>query len=152
MRISDWSSDVCSSDLLDAVASPGLYLSWAPEVDLCCRLFELGLLPEEIRRRFIDTVSEYAVDGVDASVLGYDRMRAMLTKTELDALRGALRTKLLPELGAVRERRQDQYDETDDSHQHMEPYRDVAEAQQKEFSEDDEVKGVITREQSQCEQ
>src|SRR3546814_3178559 len=28
--------------LLDAVASPGLYLSWAPEVDLCCRLFELG--------------------------------------------------------------------------------------------------------------
>src|SRR3546814_5471920 len=45
--------------LLDAVASPGLYLSWAPEVDLCCRLFELGLLPEEIRRRFIDTVSEY---------------------------------------------------------------------------------------------
>src|SRR3546814_5201882 len=36
--------------LLDAVASPGLYLSWAPEVALCCRLFELGLLPEEIRR------------------------------------------------------------------------------------------------------
>src|SRR3546814_12550379 len=79
-------------------------------------------------------------------------MRAMLTKTELDALRGALRNKLLPELGAVRERRQDQYDETDDSHQHMEPFRDVAEALQKEFSEDDEVQGVIAREQSLCEQ
>src|SRR3546814_14160173 len=78
-------------------------------------------------------------------------MRAMLTKTELDALRGALRNKLLPELGAVRERRQDQYDETDDSHQHMEPFRDVAEALQKEFSEDDEVQGVIAREQSLCE-
>src|SRR3546814_14363833 len=79
-------------------------------------------------------------------------MRAMLTKTELDALRGALRNKLLPELGAVRERRQDQYDETDDSHQHMEPFRDVAEALQKEFSEDDEVQGVIAREESLCEQ
>src|SRR3546814_12135820 len=79
-------------------------------------------------------------------------MRAMLTKTELDALRGALRNKLLPELGAVRERRQDQYDETDDSHQHMEPFRDVAEALQKEFSEDDEAQGVIAREQSLCEQ
>src|SRR3546814_3718866 len=123
MRISD-----CSfRRVLFRSASPGLYLSGAPEVDLCCRFFELGLLQEEIRRRFINTVSEYAVDGVDASVLGYDRMRAMLTKTELDALRGALRNKLLPELGAVRERRQDQYDETDDSHQHMEPFRDVAE-------------------------
>src|SRR3546814_13743500 len=104
------------------------------------------------RRRFIDTVSEYAVDGVDASVLGYDRMRAMLTKTELDALRGALRNKLLPELGAVRERRQDQYDETDDSHQHKEPFRDVAEALQKEFSEDVEVRGVIAGAKSLCAQ
>src|SRR3546814_19009061 len=45
-----------------------------------------------------------------------------------------------------------QYDETDDSHQHMEPFRDVAEALQKEFSEDDEVQGVIAREQSLCKQ
>src|SRR3546814_14868924 len=132
MRISDWSSDVCSSDLLDAVASPGLYLSWAPEVDLCCRLFELGLLPEEIRRRFIDTVSEYAVDGVDAYVLGYDRMLAMLTKTELDALSGEMRNKLLTELGAVGERRQDQYDENDDTKQNKETLRGEAEELQKE--------------------
>src|SRR3546814_3314577 len=34
----------------------------------------------------------------------------------------------------------------------MEPFRDVAEALQKEFSEDDEVQGVIAREQSLCEQ
>src|SRR3546814_924894 len=108
--------------LLDAVASPGLYLSWAPEVDLCCRLFELGLLPEEIRRRFLATVSKYAVDGVDASVLGYDSMRALFTKNDVEALRGALRNKLLPELGAVRERRQDQYAETDDSHQRSEEH------------------------------
>src|SRR3546814_16569657 len=77
-------------------------------------------------------------------------MRAMLTKTELDALRGALRNKLLPALGAVRERRQEKYDETDDSHQHMEPFRDVAEELQKEFSEADDVRGVIAREKSIC--
>ena len=38
-------------------------LSAVPEVGLAVRLHEFGLLPEENRRKFVRTVSEYAVDG-----------------------------------------------------------------------------------------
>lgn len=44
-------------DLLDQVSEPGLFLHAAPEVRLAQRLYEFALLPEEKRKKFVETVS-----------------------------------------------------------------------------------------------
>ena len=56
-------------DLLDKVAKPGLLLHAVPEVDLAVRLHELGLLPDGHRKKFIATVSNYALAGEDLYAL-----------------------------------------------------------------------------------
>lgn len=55
--------------LLDRISEPGLMLSAMSEVGLVVRLHKLGLLPEENRKKFLETVSKYAVDGDDLSAM-----------------------------------------------------------------------------------
>src|SRR3546814_1567602 len=47
MRISDWSSDVCSSDLVDGVAH---VIAANPEEDQCFFRYQISRTAEEIRR------------------------------------------------------------------------------------------------------
>ena len=51
------------SDLLDQVSEPGLHLDAVPEVRLAKRLHEFGILPDEQRKKFVETVSNYALEG-----------------------------------------------------------------------------------------
>ncbi len=50
---------------LDQIVKSGLMLSAMAEVGLVVTLNNLGMLPEEYRRQFVETVSQYAVDGDD---------------------------------------------------------------------------------------
>jgi len=52
-------------ELLSGVAQPGLFLDSVPEVILAVKLHECGLLPEDKRKMFVATVTEYAVEGQD---------------------------------------------------------------------------------------
>ena len=88
--------------LLDNVAEPGLFLDSVPEVRLAQRLHEFDLLPEAKRRTFVETVSEYAVEGHDMSALEDDRIRALFTEQEDSGLVGRVRAELLPRLDDVR--------------------------------------------------
>ncbi len=139
-------------DIISSVQDPGLYLAWSPEVDLGCRLFELGLLPEGARSKFSAKVCGYALQGADALVLQDGRLRALVTASEMEALRSALLSELLPNLSTARLRRENEYDETDDSHQHMAPFRDAAEALRAEFPDDGNVHEITARELALCEQ
>ena len=67
------------SDLLTEVSRPGLLLYAVSEVPLAKRLHELGLLPERHRRKFVNTVSDYALDGQDASALDDESVRNIFT-------------------------------------------------------------------------
>lgn len=133
-------------ELIDSVTQPGLYLSWAPEVDLCCRLFELGLLPEDARVKFVETVSAYAIAGQDASVLTNKRMKAMLSQAELDSLKDQMLSDLLPRLADVRKELQGDYGSSDNSHQHIQPFIDVAGALRDEFGNDPGVCATVLSE------
>src|SRR3546814_6440081 len=72
MRISDWSSDVCSSDLID-VADAELYGHTAHLSDI--ETPEAALLTEEIRDAVVDTISKLPPD-----------LRKAITLRELEGL------------------------------------------------------------------
>ena len=90
------------ADLLGGIASPGLYLDSVPEVRLAKRLNELGILPEETRKKFVESVSNYAIDGMDGSALSDEDIRRFFTKDEFAHLLQRVKSDLLPRLSDVR--------------------------------------------------
>ena len=91
------------ADLFDKVSEPGLMLEVVPEVPTALRLYEFGLLPEEHRKRFVDTVSGYLLEGQDASALANSRIRDLYDRHEFEVLVQRIRDELLPNLDDVRQ-------------------------------------------------
>lgn len=106
-------------DLLDQVSEPGLYLYVAPEVRLARRLHEFGLLPEENRKKFVETVSGYVLEGQDASALDNDGIRNLFTADEFEDLVRKIRTELLPRLDVVRREWESNHSTDESAEEHM---------------------------------
>ncbi len=132
--------------LLTRVSRPGLMLSAVPEVNLAARLHELGLLPEERRREFIATVSEYALDGSDLSALDDYTIRDLFEPDEFDALVKRVRTELVPKLKSVRHDWQSNLPSEDSPDGFMQPLFDGFEAMKRQFADDEAVIKIINRE------
>ena len=105
-------------DLIAQVSEPGLYLYFSPEVRLAKRLHEFGLLPEEARKKFVETVSDYVLEGQDAAALDDDGIRCLFVDDEFEELLEGVRSKLIPRLGEVRAEREFNHslDEPPDEH------------------------------------
>jgi len=124
-----------SPSILERVARPGLYLSAVSEVPLAIRLHKLGMLSEEQRKTFVDTIVEYAVDGRDASVLESDSLRGMLKSAEFAELRRRLRTTTIPRLEALRRDQESNHSYGEDPEDHMSPFLDALRAFEKLFQQ-----------------
>jgi hypothetical protein len=133
-------------ELLDQACHPGLRLNSSSEVRLATRLHELGLLPEEKRKAFVQAVSEYAIAGEDVYALDDDEIRNVFTDPEFDTLVVRVRTELLPTLSRVREREQDEYRDDEPADEHMEHMLDSLEKLKGKFSDDPEAARIIKRE------
>lgn len=133
-------------ELLDRVSEPGLRLSVVPEVDLAIRLHEFGLLPEEKRRKFIETVSKHAISGEDEYALGDDSIRRVFTTSEFEDLMRTVRKKLLPRLPDVRREVQGSYLSTDPPDEHMQSYLENLRWLQRAFGGDMGASKIIARE------
>jgi hypothetical protein len=133
-------------DILKLVSEPRLSLSVVPEVDLALRLHEFGLLPEESRRRFIQTVSSYAIDGVDVYALSDAGMRSVFTDSEFDELVATVRTDLLPKLAEVRMDIQNNYDSSESPDEHMQNILESFRTLKGRFREDEDAIEIIERE------
>jgi hypothetical protein len=133
-------------DILKRVSEPGLRLSAVSEVDLAVRLHEFGLLPEENRTKFVQTVSNYAIEGEDVYALNDDGMRSVFTDGEFDTLVKTVRTELLPKLADVRGNAQTNHDSSQPPDEHMQDILESFSTLKKRFSEDDNVIKIIDRE------
>jgi hypothetical protein len=91
-----------SPEALEGIAKPGLYLSAVSETGLAMRLHQFRLLPEDVRRRFVEAIVRYAVSGEDGYVIHHKPLRSMLTQDENTDFVKKLRTELIPNLGDVR--------------------------------------------------
>lgn len=123
--------------LLDQVSEPGLFLDTVPEVRLAKRLHEFGLLPEENRRKFIDTVSNYALEGEDADALDDEGILSLFTDDEIEELIRRVRLELLPQLGDIRRRREIDHSPGESPEQHMQPLLEVFDSLKKRFGDDE---------------
>jgi len=131
-------------ELLDGAARPGLFLDSVPEVRLAARLHECGLLPEDQRKKFVNTVTEYAVEGQDLYGLESPHIREIFTNEEFDDMRSRVYDEMLPRIAAVRRDWEDNSsDQSPDDH--MQPLLDSFEILKREFGHDDEALAAINR-------
>lgn len=106
-------------DFLEKVSKPGLMLSVVPEVRLATRLHDFGLLPEENRKQFIGTVSDYAITGQDTDAIGNASIRSVFTDNEYETLIRQVRAQLLPNLENVRIQHQLSHSSDESPEDHM---------------------------------
>lgn len=133
-------------NILNRVSEPGLSLGFSSEVDLAVRLREFGLLPEENRKQFIETVSGYAIEGEDALALEDNGIRSIFTDQEFNGLVQSVRVQLLPKLASVRQKVQYNHDSSTSPDEHMQGLFELLETLKKAFVEDDAVVKTIDQE------
>jgi len=134
------------SEIFKRVSDPGLSLSYVPEVDLAVRLYEFGLLPEENRKKFVETVSNYAIDGDDTYALEGTEIRSIFTDSEFSDLAEKVRTNLIPKLTDIRLNVQSSYCSSDSPEEHMQGIFEMFSTLKNKFSENRDVVKIIERE------
>ncbi|MBI3372372.1 MAG: hypothetical protein HY017_11535 [Betaproteobacteria bacterium] len=133
-------------DLLDRVSEPGLFLDTVTEVRLAERLHEFGLLPEDKRKKFVETVSNYALEGQDADALDDEGIRSLFKDDEFEQLRERVRTELLPRLDGVRREWESNHRSDDAPEEHMQQLLESFETLKKCFGDDESATKIIDRE------
>lgn len=133
-------------DILKHVSELGPSLSYAPEVDLAVRLHELSLLPEESRKKFVEMVSNYAIEGDDVYALADGDIRYVFTDDEFDELIQTVRMSLLPKLAEVREKVQMNHDSSEAPEEHIQSIIESFDTLKKRFSDDVNAIRIIDRE------
>lgn len=133
-------------ELLDRVSEPGLFLDTVTEVRLAERLHEFGLLPEEKRKKFVETVSNYALEGQDADALGDEEIRSLFKDDEFEDLRERVRAELLPRLDDVRQEWETNHRSDETPEGHMQQLLESFETLKKCFGDDESAITIIDRE------
>lgn len=117
-------------------------LSAVSEVSLAIRLNDLKLLPEENRRKFVDRVISYAIDGEDLYAVGSRRIQSVFTTEELTDFRARIRYELLPRLSDVRDDWEYNYDSDHDAEGHLQPLLDSFSALKEQFKNEPAILNV----------
>lgn len=133
-------------DLLNRVSKPGLFLDSVPEVRLAERLHEFGLLPEVERRIFVETVSNYAIEGEDLEALNDERIRGLFREDEFDELRNRVRAELVPRLDDVRLEWEFNHNSDDPAEEHMERLLQIFDVLKRNFGDDANAGRIIDQE------
>ena len=132
--------------LLDQVSEPGMMLNVVPEVRLAQRLHEFGLLPDSQRKKFVETVSKYALEGLDASALNDDGIRSLFTDDEFEHFVQRVRVELLPRLDDVRLDWESHHPLDEPPEEYMQSLLEFFDSLSAQFSDDGDVVRVIDRE------
>ncbi len=108
-----------------------------PEVELAKRLHEFGLLPDEQRKKFVETVSDYALRGEDAGALNDEEIRSIFTGDEFEELVQRLRVELMPRLGDVRSEWELNHPYDQPPEDYMQPLLDFFDSLKAQFGDDE---------------
>lgn len=135
-------------ELLASISEPGLMLNVMSEVRLVTRLHAFGILPEQYRLKFIDTVSEYAIDGRDTDALDNSSIRSVFTATEHANLIAQVRVQLLPKLAQVRLEHQSDCGSDQSREDHMYSFVASMETLRRCFSQDAGALAIVDAETS----
>lgn len=116
------------------------------------RLHEFGLLPEDKRKKFVQTVGDYAVEGEDTHALNDSGIRAIFTDEEYDGLVERVRSELVPNLNGLRRKWQKNQPHDERPEEHLQPLLNSFETLQSVFADDDIAMDYIRRESEGAQQ
>lgn len=128
------------------MSEPGRYLDTVPEVRLAERLHEFALLPEEKRKKFVETVSKYAIEGEDTAALDNHGIRRIFKDDEFEHLRDRVRAELLPRLDDVRLEWESGHRSDEPPDEHMQQLLESFDTLRKCFPDDESAAEIINRE------
>ena len=110
-----------NTSVLKDISSPGLFLNSVSEVGLAHTLYKFGLLPEDIRKKFINQISYYAITCQDFYALYDFSLKEMFEVEEFNDLKNRVEKEVLTKLNSARLSEQDLM--TDQSREDkMEPF------------------------------
>lgn len=132
-------------EILDRVSNPGKMLYAVSEVDIARRLFEFGLLPEQYRKKFVQTIIQYAVAGEDGYALENSGIRKMFTPEERQELTMRLRTELIPNLTDARNYWEDNRPDDEDPESYIQPFEDLLSAVERKFAADKNITATVSK-------
>ena len=105
------------------------------------------MLPDEHRKKFVESVSDYALQGEDASALSNEEIRSLFTESEFDEFVGSLQVELLPRLEDVRTMWEDTHDSSSDlPEDYMQSLLEFLNSLLEEFGEDQNMAEQINYE------
>lgn len=104
----------------------------------------MNSVPEDRRKEFIATVSEYAVEGQDLYALEDAEIRGVFEDHEFEELLVRVHTELLPRLDDVRRDWQSNRDSDQSPDEHMQPLLDSFETLKKFFGETRRPSGSLS--------
>ena len=132
--------------LIESIAKPMRSLEFSAEVDLAIRFFKLGLLPEDVRRVFVETVSDYAKTGDDVHALNDPELRSLLKPNELSRLHETMRTQLLPRIEQVRLEHQQRRDPEYGAEWEMRHFTRLLSSFEQAYPQSWRIRGIVKRE------
>jgi hypothetical protein len=110
---------------------------------LAVRLYELGLLPEEHRRRLVKTARDQVVTGRNADFLSAPKARGLFLESEIDIILNDATTELLLNIEDEVELWAAEYQPQDDPEDHFEPLKGCLAVLHEELSDREEVVGAF---------
>jgi hypothetical protein len=134
-------------EIMERVAEPDLMLEADDSVALAVRLFDLGLLPEHVRKAFLETVEQYAISGEDGYGLRNPGIRKMFRRGEWKDFLERIRARLVPILGSARRDWERSYRSSDDPEEHMDGFSSILKSLETLFPDDPVVSSNVSREQ-----
>ena len=140
-----------NSSLFDQVSSDDIMLYTDSEMILAKRLHEFGLLPDDYRKKFVSTLSDYLLEGTYAMALDNAAGRSLFTDDEFADLLQRVRAELLPRLDDLRLEWESNFPSDKTPEDHMYPIVDLFDSLKTQFRNDQRTIQAIDSEISELE-
>ena len=115
-------------DLMDRLSNFYSPVSEDLDTAFLVRLFEMSLLPEEVRKNFVECVRELALEEADASFLEDANLRSIFTEDEIDSILREVETQVLKRIPEHIQRVRNEWNTDYDPEEYFEPLRRSIEA------------------------
>lgn len=133
-------------DILELISHPSVNLEYSPEVKLVHTLFSYDLLPENFRKKFVDIVSIYAIEGHTLHALSSYDIKEIFKDDEVEELLDRIKIELVPKIANLKNTWISNFRQDEDAEYHMSSLKENLEIIEQEFSDEPQIVFAVNKE------